>query len=129
MTWPSSARASRSIASPPTAGSLYVVLTVPMSPRPREREDEQEDHDEPAQRHPHCGVESHEVGAAARPRSELMPAPSAVVNGFDLVLRVRHDASCSGKAVRDDAGGRAGRRQRRRGGRIGPGGGAGGGGG
>src|SRR4051812_43763570 len=43
-----------------------------------------------------------------------MPAPSAVVDGFGLVLRVRHDASCSGMAVRDDAGGRAGRRQRRR---------------
>src|SRR4051794_39053411 len=77
-----------------------------MSPRPREREDEQQDHDEPAQRHPHSGVESHEVGAAARPRSEVMPAPSAVVDGFDLVLRVRYDASCKGKAVRDDAGGR-----------------------
>src|SRR3954463_8029205 len=77
-----------------------------MSPRPGEREDEQEDHDEPAQRHPYGGVESHEVGAAARPRSEVMPAPSAVADGFDLVLDVRHDASCSGKAVRDDAGGR-----------------------
>src|SRR3954471_20086220 len=58
--------------------SSYLVLTVLMSPRPGQREDEHEDHDEPAQRHPQSGVESHEVGAAARLRSD-----------------VRHDASCS----------------------------------
>jgi hypothetical protein len=67
-----------------------------------------------------------------------MPPPSAVVDGFELVLAVRpgdgvrfddpgipatvlrgllrvsHDASYSRKAVRDDAGPMAGRRQRRR---------------
>ena len=68
----------------------------------------------------------------------LVPAPSAVVDGLDLVfavgtgdvvlfddpwipaaalrglLRVRHDASSLGEVARDDAGGRPGRRQRRR---------------
>jgi hypothetical protein len=100
-----------------------------MSPPPREREDEQEDHDDPAQCHPDCGVESHEVGAAARLRPNVVPAPSAVVDGFDLVfavrtglvllfddpgiratawrglLAVRHDSSSLREAARDDAGG------------------------
>jgi hypothetical protein len=71
----------------------------------------------------------------------VVPAPSAVVNGFDLVfavrtglvllfddpgiratawrglLAVRHDSSSLREAARDDAGGRPGRRQRRR---VGP---------
>src|SRR4051794_13701894 len=102
MTWPSSSRVrSRATGSPASAGASYVVLTVLMSPPPGEREDDHEDHDEPAQRHPQRGVESHEVGAAAGVRSEVVPAATAL-RGF---LRVRHDASCSGKAVHDDAGG------------------------
>src|SRR4029453_16412906 len=56
---------------------------------PREREDEQEDHDEPPQRHPPCGVEAHEIAAAARLRANVVPTPSAVTDGFDLVFPVR----------------------------------------
>src|SRR3954466_9189771 len=109
-----------------------------MSPHPGEREDEQEDHDEPAQRHPPCGVESHEIGTTARLRTNLVPAPPPVVDGFDLVFAmrtglvgafdhpgvratdwrglfaVRHDSSSLTDAARDDAGGRPGRRRRRR---------------
>src|SRR3979409_2478487 len=58
-------------------------------PPPWEREGNQDDHDEPTHRHPPpCGIESHEVGAAARFRPEVVPAPPAVVGAFDLIFTV-----------------------------------------
>ena len=50
--------------------------------------DGQDDDDEQHHHHPQHGVESHEVGAAARLRPEVVPAPSAVIGGFDLVFTV-----------------------------------------
>jgi len=60
-----------------------------ISPPPWERVGDHEDHDDPPHRHPPRGVESHEVGAAARRRPEVVPAPSALVGGVDLVFAVR----------------------------------------
>src|SRR4051812_27753185 len=59
-----------------------------MSPPPREREGDHDEKDEPTQRHPPCGVEPHEVGASARLRAELVPAPAVLVGLFDLVCTV-----------------------------------------
>jgi hypothetical protein len=78
-----------------------------MSPPPGERIDSQEDHDEPHHRHPPCGVESHEVAAAARLGPEVVPAPSAAVAGVGFAFIVPtgdavlfDDASIVGTALR-----------------------------
>ena len=74
-----------------------VVSTVLISPPPGEREDDHDDHDRPYNGHPPCGAESHEVGSAARLRSEVVPSPSAVVDGTTMpgFLPLRHEMSSS----------------------------------
>src|SRR4051794_39683107 len=104
---PSGSELSPSVA-PPSEGRGGRLETAILSPPPREREGNQDDHDEPAHRHPPpCGVESHEVGAAARFRPEVVPAPPAVVGAFDLIFTVRTgemmlfgDPSVPGSALR-----------------------------
>src|SRR3954464_6177717 len=77
MTWPSSSCArSPAIAPPASAGVSEVVLSALISPPPREREGDHDEEDNPSQRHPPCGVEPHEVGAAARLGLKVVPAPS-----------------------------------------------------
>ena len=67
------------------------------SPSPRERKDDQGNHDEPHHRHPQRGVQAHEIGAAARIRPGVVPAPPAAgIGGSALVrtvLGVRHEIS------------------------------------
>jgi hypothetical protein len=89
---------------------------VLISPPPREGIDGHDDHDEPHQRHPPCGVESHDIAAAAWLRSEVESAPSAVVLETALrgLLCMRHELSLSSGVDRHDTAADAGRRQRRR---------------
>jgi hypothetical protein len=63
-----------------------------MSPPPRERKGDRDEQDEPSQRHPISGVETHEVGAEARLRAQLIPAPSAVLGAVDLAVNARTGA-------------------------------------
>src|SRR5215217_5534134 len=88
MTWPSSARAwSCAIGCPRRAGSLAVVSNVFMS-SPRPWRDRKEDEERPSQRHPPGRVEPPEVGAAAGLGPEVVPAPTAIFGGGDLVFTV-----------------------------------------
>src|SRR3954447_12223590 len=59
-----------------------------MSPPPRVRGENQDDDDGPSHRHPPCGVEAHDVAAAARLGPEVVPAPSAAVAGVGFAFIV-----------------------------------------
>src|SRR3954471_4423060 len=89
MTCPSSSCArSRVIGAPANAGEGEVALSALISPPPREREGDHDEQDNPSQRHPPCGVEPHEVGAAARLRLKVVPAPSTAA-AVDVVFALR----------------------------------------
>src|SRR5215204_4601651 len=88
MTRPSSARASScAVGRPASVGWSAVVLSALMSP-PRPRRDGEDDQQGPSQHHPPGRVEAPEVGGAARPGPEVVPAPSRSLGGIDLVFTI-----------------------------------------